>query len=84
MSNTFTPLVTTPVSAGDRSTQTLKLLSQAEAKDLFKPLVVTGSPEQPGKACSPPSVTLQRQGEVVSGIRIECTCGQVIELSCVY
>lgn len=30
-----------------------------------------------------PKVTLQRQGDVVTGIRIQCSCGQVIELKCV-
>ena len=31
-----------------------------------------------------PRVTLQRDGERVSSIRIQCSCGQVIELACVY
>jgi len=34
--------------------------------------------------CSQPKITLQREGEVVSRIRIQCTCGQVIELDCTY
>jgi hypothetical protein len=38
----------------------------------------------PAQHCAPPKVTLQRQGDVVSSIRIQCGCGQVIELSCVY
>jgi hypothetical protein len=36
------------------------------------------------EACSKPVVTLQRNGESVSGIRIQCGCGQVIDLACVY
>lgn len=31
-----------------------------------------------------PVVTLQKDGERVTGIRIECACGQVIELTCTY
>lgn len=31
-----------------------------------------------------PIVTLQRDGDQVTGIRIECTCGNVIELDCLY
>jgi hypothetical protein len=64
----------------------MKVLSQghAEAKSVFEPLPAAGRPEPPAKACGLPSVTLQRQGEVVSGIRIECGCGQVIELVCAY
>jgi hypothetical protein len=38
----------------------------------------------PAHACGAPKVTLQRQGEVISSIRIQCGCGQVIELNCVY
>jgi hypothetical protein len=32
----------------------------------------------------PPKVTLERQGEVITHIRIECSCGQVTELKCEY
>jgi hypothetical protein len=42
------------------------------------------APTPPPQNCPPPKVTLQRQGEVVSAIRIQCGCGQVIELSCLY
>jgi hypothetical protein len=83
MSNTFTPLVTAPASTGEPAMFLLKVLPQAEAR-AFEPLLAGRRAEQPAKGCTPPSITLQRQGEVVSGIRIECGCGQVIELSCVY
>jgi hypothetical protein len=33
---------------------------------------------------SEPIVTLEKDGERVTAIRIECSCGQVVELSCVY
>ena len=42
------------------------------------------APAHAAQNCPPPKVTLQRQGEVVSAIRIQCSCGQVIELICVY
>jgi hypothetical protein len=29
-------------------------------------------------------ITLKRTGDVVSGIRIQCGCGQVIDLACIY
>jgi len=35
-------------------------------------------------APSLPSVTLQKDGDRVTHIRIHCTCGQVIELECSY
>jgi hypothetical protein len=45
------------------------------------------APAAPGLTqvlCANPKVTLQRQGEVVSAIRIQCGCGRLIELNCVY
>lgn len=31
-----------------------------------------------------PKVTFERQGETITHIRVECGCGQVIELKCQY
>lgn len=31
-----------------------------------------------------PQISLQRDGDKVVGIRIECSCGQVIQLDCLY
>ena len=86
MSDSFVPLVATPISSGENSILQLKVLpqGQSEANAAFEPLPAPGRAEPPDKACGRPSVTLQRQGEVVSGIRIECGCGQVIELACAY
>jgi hypothetical protein len=33
-------------------------------------------------ACAKPSVTLQRNGDVVTSIRVQCGCGQVIDINC--
>lgn len=33
---------------------------------------------------NPPSITLQKDGDKITGIRVECGCGQVIELECLY
>ncbi|MBP9901004.1 MAG: hypothetical protein V9H26_25995 [Verrucomicrobiota bacterium] len=35
-------------------------------------------------ACSDPLVTLQKDGDRVTHIRIQCACGQVVELACAY
>ena len=86
MSETFVPLVAAPVSNGETARLQLKVMpqGQAECKAVFEPLAAVAKTEQPAQACGRPSVQLQRQGEVVSGIRIECGCGQVIELACTY
>jgi hypothetical protein len=34
--------------------------------------------------CAKPVVTLKREGNTVTGIRIECGCGSVLELACTY
>jgi hypothetical protein len=39
------------------------------------------APSRPG--CEP-RVSLQREGDRVTGIHIQCSCGQVIDLACVY
>jgi len=49
-----------------------------------RPTPAPSAPAAPAQNCPPPKVTLQRQGDVVSSIRIQCSCGQVIELNCVY
>jgi hypothetical protein len=86
MAETFVPLVAKPVPNGDSALLAIKVppQGQTETKAVFEPLAEAGRAEQPAKTCGRPSVTLQRQGEVVSGIRIECGCGQVIELVCAY
>jgi len=36
------------------------------------------------KKIGEPRVTVQRDGDRVTHLRIQCTCGQIIELACVY
>jgi hypothetical protein len=38
----------------------------------------------PHIAHGPPKVTVERQGETITHIRVECSCGQVTELKCEY
>jgi hypothetical protein len=73
-----------PVSSGDTALFQLKLLPQAQAQSLLLPLPQDAPSQSSAKPCGRPSLTLRRQGDEVCAIRIECTCGQVIELECVY
>ena len=55
----------------------------------FVPLALKTLPQPANQAahseaCREPAVTLQRDGEKITAIRIECVCGQVIELGCEY
>ncbi len=49
------------------------------------PAIIESSPLPLGskKTCEP-YMSMQRDGDRITGIRIQCSCGQVIDLACVY
>lgn len=50
-----------------------------------KPAVSAATP--PHTACDPDQpvkVEIEKAGDVVTGLRIECACGQIIQLACSY
>ncbi|HZL14175.1 MAG TPA: hypothetical protein VFC85_08535 [Verrucomicrobiae bacterium] len=63
-----------PQGESSRPFQTLEQVASAAAKNI--------SPN--GKKNCEPRLTLQRDGERVTSIRIQCTCGQTMDLACVY
>lgn len=83
-------------SAHDADTYSVTVISQASGAQSFKPLSVGeeihtahSSKATSHGACaashdSTPRVSIQREGDHVTGIRIHCGCGQVIDLACVY
>ena len=64
----------------------LKIVSRPETGPVFNPLqsINAAHLHASSGASGKPVVTLQHEGERVTGIRIECACGQVIELACSY
>ncbi len=94
MSEAFVPLVTGPAPTGDTAVFHLKVLPKPAAESNFESLASGAQPPRSATASPPatnanpclktPVVTLQKQGDVVSGIKIECSCGQMIELACSY
>ena len=66
----------------------LSVLPKSEGKPDFSPLTTPPGLSVHQAHATPsgagPFVTLQREGDRVTGIRIECHCGQVIELTCSY
>jgi hypothetical protein len=68
-------------------------LQTAEASQVLKPLT-PASPQfqtapalekiEAHKAHAEPKITLERDGDVITHIRVQCGCGQVIELKCSY
>jgi hypothetical protein len=81
MPESFTPLA--PATAGARETSFTPMNLQSVARG-GKPGAILSGAKLDGEGCSQPVVTLQRNGDVVSAIRIQCGCGQVFDLACVY
>ena len=85
----FIPLTHAAALPSDRQEYDVTVVTQAERAQLFKPLtlepttVASGAPARHGQGCDP-QISLQRQGDVVTGIRVICGCGQTIDLACIF
>lgn len=83
----FVPLTTAPAS-GDRQALHVTVLSEAKQVQHFKSLELpaathAGGATASGKTCEP-RVSVQREGDRITSLRIQCGCGQVMDLACVY
>jgi hypothetical protein len=79
----FVPFGSPASSSGEPADASLnvKALPQDPAPPVFEALL--GSPASPD-LCPKPTITMQRTGDAVSSIRIQCGCGNVIELTCLH
>jgi hypothetical protein len=87
MSDQFIPLLPPASSSKDPAFASLhlKVRPQAPAAHAFEALMPASADQSRSpEGCSKPTVTLQRKGDAVSGIRIQCGCGNVIELTCIH
>jgi len=87
MSDQFVPLVLPASPSKDRAFASFnsKTLPQAAATPAFEALMAASADQSRSpEVCSQPVVTLQRKGDVVSAIHIQCGCGKVIELTCLH
>lgn len=90
MSSTFIPFLKSATPAAAPGLVGGPAENSAAAKPFAALQATPQSPPPPcpgHTACAPanvPTVTLQREGERVTHIRIQCACGQVIELECGY
>lgn len=89
----FTPLAVPATKRSEEGTTFhLKVVPQAKATPVFQPFhpaprpaaEVPTTPAPAAHAPGPPKVTLQREGDRVTHIRLECACGEVFELACDY
>lgn len=82
----FVPLTTAPAASdpGDHRVTVLTGAKQFQPlKSLESPATVPPGAVAHEKICEP-RVTLQRDGERITGIRVQCTCGQTMDLACLY
>jgi hypothetical protein len=95
MVESFVPLlpVATPTGESKPSSYRLKVMPSTQTSESFKPIEPRPAvpPATIPHACAPtsvanarPIVTLEREGDQVTHIRIQCACGQVIEIECEY
>jgi hypothetical protein len=84
----FVPLTATATTAEKRDFQ-VTVIPRTEPARSFQTLgqVASAAAEANaaagGKTCEP-RLTVQRDGDRIANIRVQCSCGQIIELACVY
>ena len=83
----FVPLTTAPTPVENREFRVTVIPEPAQARP-FKSLEPTtsapaGSAAHPEKICEP-RVSIQRDGDRITSLRIQCTCGQIMDLACIY
>jgi len=84
--DTFVPLVTTsPGKVKSEEFRVLVAQSPEKARSLLEvnPVAAVSPAERPQTTCEP-RVTVQRDGDCITGIQIHCSCGQIIDLKCGY
>ena len=83
----FVPLTTATPAGGQREFRVTVLPEAAQArpfKSLEPPAAGSaGSAANPGNSCEP-HVSIQREGDRITNLRVQCTCGQIMDLACVY
>jgi len=83
----FVPLTTAlPASSSERTEFHATVLSQPDEIQKFHAIAMPGigTPATPRAENCQPQVNVQREGNRVTGIRVQCSCGEVIELACAY
>jgi hypothetical protein len=81
----FVPLSLGIAAAKDRGELRVTVVSNVEKAQAFQALgdKPAAAPALHSSICEP-TISLQRDGDRITGIHIECGCGHVIELACTY
>ena len=82
--DSFVPLISTASNASsERANFQATILPQPDHAQKFQ-AAEASAPASPAHAACEPRVSVHRDGDRISGIHIQCSCGQVINLACVY
>jgi hypothetical protein len=88
MAEPFIPFVPSGarVSSVPAASAGLKVLPPAEVASPFSPVPGSAAHLHGAAAAGAPQpkINVQRDGDKITGIRIECACGHVIDLACSY
>jgi hypothetical protein len=83
----FVPLTAAPAPPSEREFAVTVIPGAEKKEKIFQSLEplrpATPSASSDNKTCEP-RVTVQRDGNRVTHLRIQCTCGQVMDLACLY
>ncbi len=82
----FVPL-TAAAASDERREFRVTVIPQSESPGTFQslePLAPAPAGLADHKKICDPRVSVQRDGDRVTGIRIQCSCGQVMEIACLY
>jgi hypothetical protein len=96
-SEPFVPLTATPASPSPREFRVAVVNRQSQASGDAKAAqpggfqaiettmpVAVGMAHHGEKKVGEPRVTIQRDGDRITHLRIQCGCGQVMDLACIY
>jgi hypothetical protein len=83
----FVPLTTLPASGEQREFRVTIMPKTGQVRSLqsFEPPASAPSGPEPvvGKICEP-NLSLQSDGDRITNIRVQCSCGQIMDLACIY
>ena len=84
----FVPLTAAPSAGQDSEFKVAVIPAQQQARTFHSleqmlPDSVAAAEADKKKLCEP-RVSVQRDGDRVTSIRVQCTCGQVMDIACVY
>ena len=79
---TFVPLTAAPAPAKPQEFR-VSVLPQPNPETSFQPMAPAPVVSADRKSCEP-RVSVERENGRVTHLRIQCSCGQILDMACVY